>query len=169
MAETLQDLWPDDIKVDVLTPIAILRMQEEGLSRRTQGLLRAEVKTVEAGTRVRHTLDLYAPSLNYRETLLTAGHNAGEIYPVRVEAEAFLPIARTIGELASSGGAIPLHMNLNAIRNASSDVEFTRLVREILQSPRVRSRIHSLLARINETKSQRSQAGTGPQSSPAEE
>ena len=42
MTTAIPNLWPDDIKVDVLPPIAILKAQEGLLARMTQGMLVAK-------------------------------------------------------------------------------------------------------------------------------
>src|SRR4051794_11804124 len=96
MTTTLPDLWSDDIKVDVLSPLVILRSQEGYLERKTQGLLQAKVATTRSGDWVQHQLDLIAPALGgYRRSLLTARHNAEMIYPVFVRAECFAPMRPT--------------------------------------------------------------------------
>src|SRR4051812_45259929 len=96
MATTIPDLWPVDIKLDVLPPVAILKTQEGFLARKTQGLLQAKVSTVATDALVQHQLDLIAPGLNfYRERLLSATHAADTLYPVTVSAEAFDPPAQS--------------------------------------------------------------------------
>ena len=64
MSTTIPDLWSDDIQVDVLTPLVILRAQESRLGRKTQGILEARVTTVATEAWIQHQLDLIAPALS---------------------------------------------------------------------------------------------------------
>jgi hypothetical protein len=62
MTIAIPDLWSDDIKVDIVTPLAIFRAQTGSLHQRTKGLLEAEVRTTTGQSgRVRHQLVLIAP------------------------------------------------------------------------------------------------------------
>jgi hypothetical protein len=148
MTPTIPDLWPEDIKVNVLPPIAVLKAQESLLSRRTQGMLQAKLTTTETDKLVQHQLDLIAPGLNfYRERLLTATHDREMLYPVTVTAEAFAPKP---AHPMSNLDLARLRLDPSLIyRKAATDEEFVRLVREVLQSADVRALIHSLIARIN--------------------
>jgi hypothetical protein len=148
MATTIPDLWPEDIKVEVLPPIAILKVQEELLARKTKGLLQAKVSTVETDKLVQHQLDLIAPNLHfYRERILSAMHEREMLYPVSVTADV---LARRPAEpLAELGTALARAIAPLAPQRAATDDEFIRLVREILRSENVRALIASLLARIN--------------------
>lgn len=159
MNTAIPDLWSDDIKVDVLPPLAILKAQEGLLARKTQGMLEAKLTTTEAGDLVQHQLDLIAPSLNfYRERLLTATHDRLRPYPVTVAAECFAPKMEvsqgTLAPIQQMGKALSeVHRALvpEAIqRKAATDAEFVQLVREVLQSAEVRALVSSLIARINQ-------------------
>lgn len=161
MNTAIPDLWSDDIKVDVLPPLAILKAQEGLLARKTQGMLEAKVTTTESENLVQHQLDLIAPSLNfYRERLLTATHDRLMLYPVIVAAECFAPNVEV-----SQGPLAPIHLTAKAMtdmhrvlipeafqRKATTDEEFVQLIREVLQSTEVRALIASLIARINQNK-----------------
>ena len=46
MAVEIPDLWDEDIKVDVLSPVLILRKQGDLITRKTSGVLEAEVNSV---------------------------------------------------------------------------------------------------------------------------
>ena len=83
MSERVRNLWPD-IDVDVLLPVTILRAQATYLQRFTKGVLRADVVTSESETEVEHKLDIVAPVLSYRQTLLSASHKKVQPYPVTV-------------------------------------------------------------------------------------
>jgi hypothetical protein len=154
MVTTIPDLWSDDIKVDVLPPIAVLKTQEGLLARKTQGMLQAKLTTTETEKLVQHGLDLIAPALNfYRERLLSATHDREMPYPVTVTAEAFAPDPPRSGGFRFGGD--PREMQ----KRAATDEEFIRLVREVLQSPEVRALIHSLIARINGVSSEKQMNG----------
>jgi hypothetical protein len=150
MSTTIPDLWSDDIRVDILTPLVILRSQESLLSRKTQGMLEAKVTTVANETWVQHQLDLLAPALDYyRVTLLTAKHQRDAVYPVTVAAPCFAPKPGPFsqgpaGSLRFPGGPPPDQ------REAAGQEEFIELVKQVLRSPEVRAIIQSLIARSNE-------------------
>ena len=42
------DLWPDQISVDVVSPLALLRIQATALKRKTKGILDARVDSRDA-------------------------------------------------------------------------------------------------------------------------
>lgn len=169
MNTTIPDLWADDIKVDILPPLAILKAQEGLLVRKTQGMVEAKLTTIESGDLVQHQLDLVAPSLNfYRERLLTATHDRLKPYPVVVAAECFASKSEV-----SHGPLAPLHLTAKALtdlhralvpetsqRKAATDEEFVQLIREVLQSTEVRALISSLIARINQNNIEHHGKGT---------
>ncbi len=159
MAATIPVLWSDDISVDVLSPLAILRAQTGPLSQRTKGILEADIETITSDSgKVQHRLDLVAPALNnFRRRILLATHQKVLVYPVVVEAECFLPerVDQTIDEQLSSFAT-----NIMAVRGgdqlsegqrrAATDTEFINLVGEVLRSRQIRSLIQSLIARSND-------------------
>jgi hypothetical protein len=150
MASIIPDLWPVDIKVTVLPPLAILKAQEGRLAQRTQGQLQAKLTSVESDRLVQYQLDLIAPSLNfYRERLLTATHERGRYYPVVVTAECFAERPRNPAAEHDTATMRAVDPSVTQ-RRAATEEEFTRLLREVLKSDEVRSLIDSLLARINE-------------------
>src|SRR5690348_9267162 len=138
MASTIPILWSDDIKVDIVTPVAILRAQTGPIGQMTKGLLTAEVTTTtsEAG-RTRHHLDLIAPVLNgYRHRLLAATHEKDLVYPVTVEAECFQPDPPTGISAILSEAARPAS-DWRPVAN--TEQEFIELVSRALRSGEVRS------------------------------
>jgi len=155
---TIPDLWSDDIKVDVVTPLAILRAQVGPIHRKTEGLLQAEVTTTtsDAGW-VRLQLDLIAPVLNgYRHRLLAATHEKDRVYPVNVEAECFKPKPsadelRRITALTQCVQTSSVRRELSALSEPKNDwcpkaqtvQEFIELVSQVLHSGEVRSIIQS--------------------------
>jgi hypothetical protein len=145
MAATIPNLWPDDISIDVLPPLALLRTQASLLNKITKGILEAEVTTAtnHESEAVQHQLDLIAPALDgYRYRLLTAKHQKDLLYPVTVEAACFPPVEdEYIGEDSYS-------------RQADTQQEFMKLVGQVLRSGEVRSVIQSLIARTNEERTE---------------
>jgi hypothetical protein len=162
MTTAIPDLWPNDIKAEVLPPIAVLKVQEGLLARRTQGLLQAKLTTTATENLVQHQLDLIAPSLNfYRERLLSATHDRVMLYPVIVTAGVFGPKPETpkglLGLTTPVVESIIQRMSDLGLtqRRAATDEEFVQLVREVLQSEEVRALIHSLIARISQDRGER--------------
>ncbi len=144
MTTTIPDLWPDDIRVDVLAPLVILRTQESNLRRRTQGILEGHVSTVEDNGLIYHKLDVFAPALGYSRTVLAAKHGHDSPYPVTVISQAFVSKPKAIPI-----PAMPFERPDNE-RDAATEDEFIKLVREVLQSGHVKAIVQSLIARSNE-------------------
>lgn len=156
MPATIPDLWSDDIKVDVVPPLAILRAQAGFLEQKTRGILQARVvSTTEFGRQEQHALDLIAPALNqYRKTLLVAKHPLDVLYPVIVRAESFSPPERWFPAQVGGAAGVFQAMNPNSLkedeRRANTQDEFIGLVRDVLRSGYALSIIQSLIARSNE-------------------
>lgn len=179
MTVTIPDLWSEDIRVDVLTPLAILRTQEGLLAKRTKGIVQAQVMsdyTMKEGSGEiidEHHLDLFAPALGFaRERILSARHERNKVYPVTVTSEALVPEKDIFPRLPHpSTLAQPENQ-----RQAATQEVFLDLVRQVLQSSLVRSLIQSFIARSNEmnppeviTGSTPSDGGASPpQSNPTE-
>jgi hypothetical protein len=161
MSTMITDCWPDDIKVEVLTPLAILKAQEGLLAQKTRGMLQAKLSTTESEKLVQHQLDLIAPGLNfYRERLLTATHDRTMLYPVIVTSEAFAS-PEPLDPLKAAVASLQRSVDTSLIqRKAATDEELLGLVRQVLQSERVRALIHSLIARLNAERS--NSQGNGP-------
>jgi hypothetical protein len=148
MADSIPNLWSDDISTDVLSPIAVLRSQAGLLGRMTKGLLEAEVTTqsisnISSGENDKteillHNFDLIAPALNRsRYRIMAVRHDAEMVYPATVEAEIFEP-----GEYDEPGTW--------SWPNAYSESEFIQMVGQVLKSAKVKSTLQSLIARSNE-------------------
>jgi hypothetical protein len=153
MSATIPVLWSDDISVDVVSPLAILRAQTGPLSRMTKGLLEAEIETITSDSgKVQHQFDLIAPVLNnFRRRILIATHQRDLVYPVVVEAEFSLPDDRPPNLSAVAGTRPrPTDLPLDGRRPAATVQEFIKLVGEVLRSPQIRSLIQSLIARSND-------------------
>jgi hypothetical protein len=153
MSTTIPVLWSDDVSVDVVSPLAILRVQAGSLSRMTKGLLEAEIETsISDSDKVQYQFDVIAPVLNkFRRRILIATHQRDWVYPVVVEAECFLPGDRppTLRAVTDPRPR-PTDLAFEGQRPAATDQEFIKLVGEVLRSPQIRSLIHSLIARSND-------------------
>ncbi|MFO0799570.1 MAG: hypothetical protein U0804_19035 [Gemmataceae bacterium] len=164
MPDAFASDWPDDIKVDVLPPVAILRARASEIGRITKGILKGEVSTTTgAGDMVSHRLDLVAPALNGRRYgVLNAIHRA-DLYPVLVEAECFKPPVSRSRVGAAVGGSFPMFVAGGTDPEpppwpdptdwrpvANNEDEFVARVREVLRSGKVRAAIDTLLALSNE-------------------
>jgi hypothetical protein len=124
----IPNLWPvDQIRVDVLSPAAIMRAQASEISRLSQGVLRGEVQTEAIKDNAWIYLDVVAPTAgNVRRRVASVKHAIDGVYPVEI--------------LELPGGQ----------DRAASQEEFLVRLRTLLQSPRTISLIQSLLARANE-------------------
>jgi hypothetical protein len=147
MADSIPILWPEDISVDVVAPIAILRAQIEPLKQRTNGLLTVRIATqtsdqpsvssasllpVGPGAKwVTHEMELVAHLLdNFRFQVVTVSHRSDQVYPVSVQAKCF-------------------ESKINW-PEAQSPEEFIDLLGQVLRSRETRAAINSIIARINE-------------------
>jgi hypothetical protein len=140
MAAEVPNMWPiDQIEINVQSPVAILRAQAEHLRQLTQEMLTAELETVrgEDGW-LQHRYFLVAPSLNFRQRMLLAMHREDMVYPVRLEAECFLP-----GPPNEPVDSPPL---------SATEREFLENLGQVFRSRQVWSLMQSLLARCNEAR-----------------
>lgn len=130
MTDTIPSLWPEDFKIDVQSPLAILRVQATALSKATRGILRGDVETETGTETVRHRLVVIAPAYNgYRHTLLAVTHKVHFPYPAEVDS--YQP---------SMFGTNPF---------AGDDVQLQQHVADILRSDHTRGIITSLI--VNST------------------
>jgi hypothetical protein len=154
MAATIPDLWPTSaLKIDILTPIAILRSQATRLSQKTQGLLVAETTvTTGSNNQIMLGLEVVAPALNnHRQRLLSVQYTKDEIYPARVSARGFRITETTRStSLLSADKTITKSVDE---KTAYSDNEFIKIVQEALQAPETVALLQSLIARSNEATS----------------
>ncbi len=153
----IPDLWSDDIKVDVLPPLTILKAQDEAIRRKTQGILHLEVTAREEQEDrgdegfvywTIYALDLVAIALGYHESLLEVLHRKGKLYPVTIQMPEEIEWTQYLQETISS----------NTIRCYSSET-FIDHLRTALQSQYTNSVIASLIAQSNEV---RMKNGTPP-------
>lgn len=159
MPATIPSLWPEDIKVDVLQPLYILKSQASKIGELTKGILEAEVTSVTGSDDfVVHRLDLIAPNLDGRRYRVLAATHRADLYPVVLEAECFRPkrtyvAANAMARMAS--GELPLPSQAwppaDDWRPVANDQdEFIKRVREVLRSGEVRAAINSMIALSNE-------------------
>jgi hypothetical protein len=168
VANDTLDLWPDDIKVEVQSPYAILMSQKSLLATKTKDILRADVSVTTTDSQTRLGFDLIAPSLeNYRRTILYATSKKDDVYPVTVEADCFLPRSpTTLPEVLEKVSQRGLGAKSNPGRQAATQQEFIDLVGQVLRSAEVRSLIQSLIARSNEKGSGASNGPGGERAEP---
>ncbi|MBX9679101.1 MAG: hypothetical protein K2X38_10090 [Gemmataceae bacterium] len=131
MTSTIPVLWPEDIKVDVQTPLSILRVQAENLGRLTRGVLQGEVESEEGDVYFQHRLVVVAPAYGgYRHTILVALHKFHMPYPCEVRSESL-----------SYEGEIGI-----GFPSAVSEEQLIRLVRKALTSDETKAAMSSLIA-----------------------
>jgi len=157
MTATIPSLWPDDIKVDVLPPLAILRVQASKIHQLTKGVLLGDIQTVTGSDGfVSHRLDLIAPALDKRRKSIVSVTHREAFYPVVIEADCFRPKVQP-SPAGYAGAAMNLVIGSSEWPDANDwrpiadgQDEFIRRVGEVLKSKEVRAVIDSLLALSNE-------------------
>lgn len=162
MATTIPTLWPEDIKVDVLPPLTILKYQAAKLREITKGILQAEVTTVTGSDDfVSHRLDLIAPALEGRRFRVLIATHRTDFYPVVLEADCFRPriapgtVAGRMPEATEVGGGPRPWPPKNDWRPVANDQdEFLKRVGEALRAGEVRAAINSMIALSNEKNGQ---------------
>jgi hypothetical protein len=159
------DLWSDDIRANVLTPIAILRTQVSALSRKAEGILRAEVRTDINQEKVELYLNLIAPALNdYQVPLLKAWHDSELVYPATVKSRGLLPQQTKPIQMPTNlaDAFFPRERNIPPDeRIAETQEEFIKVISDVLRSGWVRSLIQSLIARSNDILAEKGSAENG--------
>ena len=132
MANAVPDLWPDEVaNVDMLTPLAILRIQAGQLQKKTKGLVEAEIDPEPDQEAEHYYFDIIAPALNrYRYRLLHVFHKRDQVYPVYVE---------------------------DLTGRCATQEEFVRALSDIFSSSNTRSVISSIIAQSNEKRAQATQ------------
>jgi len=136
MTEEIPNLWPSDISISIVSPVAILNQQASRLRELTRGLLEARVKSSLSTNGMRtHQFQIIAQALDYTYDLFRAWHDPNLVYPVTVEWSEWLS-----GNIGDDGTQL-----------AYSPSQFITLLQTIFQSSQTKSVIHSLLARINDS------------------
>jgi hypothetical protein len=143
----IPNMWPSQLRVDVLTPLAVLRTQAGSLSDLTRGVLEAEVTTHTSTETVIHKLEVVAPALEqYRHVLLTVRHKPAFVYPARLTAPCF-QAGGSMEETPNVKGWIDQEGQWASL---SSEELFLEAVGIVLNSSETRSILESLLARSND-------------------
>ncbi len=151
MADTIPNLWSTaDLKVSILTPIAILRTQATLLSQTTQRLLVGEVRTTTSDKgELIIDFDVVVPALNnYRHTLLTVKHTKTENYPATVFARGLSRTVKVSNSLLFSSSEYETRSVPS--KTAYSDKEFISIMSEALKAPETIAKLQSLIIRSNE-------------------
>ena len=133
MAQSIPNLWPDDIAVsnDLKTPVTILRQQATLLGEKTQNLVVAEVSTTveelsAGGNRFMHRFNVVAPALgNYRFCIFRVEHTI-DFYPIKISV------------YSPKKGQPDI--------TVKSEGEFAQALKEIFSSEEARRVIHALIA-----------------------
>ena len=154
MIETIPDLWPEEIKVDVQSPAAILRRQASQLRIRTKDSLEGELKTdVSPDGKIMYDFRIVAPALDgYTHSLFTASHDKALVYPVTVWFKPWADDAMKVGGSTSQ----PIYrirtsaFDPDGRREAATPKDLLDLLKELLNSAYAKAIIMSLLARVNE-------------------
>jgi len=134
MVSVDDNLWPvDQLQLDAVTPLTLVKTQAAQLGKMTGGVLIAEVVTSETEEgKTEHAIDVVAPSLDYRYRILAVWHDKDVFYPV------------TVWDVYGEGTLVPSQSGVIAI------------MQRALASDRVVAVLNSLIARINEAASKSS-------------
>jgi hypothetical protein len=136
--------WPTEIALEVVSPLMYLKTQASALSQLTKGIIEAKVDTEETINKdneysYSHVLSIYASALEDAEIeILRLSHSRDLMYPCLMNSRAL-----------NRGGSL---YEKNSSFQSSFD-ELRKTMRVVLRSQEVMGRIHSLIARINETTS----------------
>ncbi len=166
MSEPTRNLWPAT-KINVLSPIAILRQQATYLREATQGILEAEVAVVKGEPWTISSFWIIAPALDrYRFELFKIAHNATDPYPVQVSCVGLFGAIKDNNVLINFlitnteqdtpfTVTDPQDNQFDRITDAillvaSSQDDFMFVLEKILASPRTERTLHSLIARTND-------------------
>src|SRR5437764_5610666 len=134
MSGPIPDLWPEEVKIDVVTPLAIMRYQAGLLRKRTSNLLTAEVQSEQEENQVMQHFQLVAPGLGYYQyRLFSVQHPPQLVYPVGIKAPGIL-----FHPVESTGVSVDYG-------EANTQEEFIDCVSRILHSPRTKAIIQSLI------------------------
>ncbi len=140
----MQDLWPQDIvayEEREKAPVVVLREQAINLTKRTQGLIIAEViqvpdETFSAQRPFRYKFALMAPSIGqYRFVLFKISYDI-DLYPVRFDLD--LDISRELFPDSQEPVAL----------SAESEEEFLDRLRKLFAARKTRRVIAALLAQM---------------------
>jgi hypothetical protein len=156
----IPDLWSDDIRADILTPTMILKAQARALTRRTRGLIAAEVFVQEhTSMGAGHPLlvlrldGVAAASDNQRYSLFSVAHHLRNPYPA-----ALICASKEVADWVRRSKALsvappdllpnPTEPELTVFTDAQT--AFLAALEALVRSNEVRSLLHSIIAASNE-------------------
>ena len=139
MPTQISQEWPDEISVDVVTPLTVLRTLASSLEQKTKGILRAEI--VHSHLRedlVQLSFDIVAPAVgHYRHQLLIAQHHPELVYPVDLTGD-------FLDDSINGQGYYRYTQTL------STQQQLEKALMESIRSPNTLAVINSLIARSSE-------------------
>ncbi len=158
----IPDLWGQGIKVDQVSPLAILKTQAELLSIKTKGLLIGRTGSLVVGEKENareevHQFEIYSPVLNFTEHLFEIRHKERRPYPVTITlpervawpVELMPPSQDAFPQAIASPFKSPSTVLATECECRDGDV-FIRALGVVLTSSAIRSAIDSILAMSNE-------------------
>ncbi|MBN9121634.1 MAG: hypothetical protein J0I06_21225 [Planctomycetes bacterium] len=154
MAEDDSDLWPADIVVDVVPPVAILNEQAEALAKKTQGIVKGEVRSNTTDQFEQLSFDLVAPAVGLRQRILLMRFVRDFPYPVvLIAAPLTSPLAGSSGSPEARDLLLTWKLSdaeQRQARLAHTPREVRELLKTIFNAPATRGALFSLIARSNE-------------------
>jgi len=143
--DSIPNLWPDDIRVDIQSPFVILKVQADYLTRLTGGVLEGVIETETSGENIQHRLVIVARSYHcYRHALVTALHKRNLPYPVEIREQSLAKLTPS-DEPHSDEPEV-------TYPSASSDDRMQGLLQKALRSDSTVAILSSLIANSNEAK-----------------
>jgi hypothetical protein len=160
VSEPDRDFWGEGLDVTVLTPAVLLHEQGEVLTKKTQGVLRADPSAEIGGGFFTLYFDVVSPAVGRRVRLMQVKHREDAPYPSLLTAEALevpelnLGIGTTLvvgsSQIAFAGAWGVTVAQARRSRVARDQQEFLSMLQEVLGSPATRGNLQSLLALTNE-------------------
>lgn len=146
MPDEIEDLWPEDIRINVRTPLMILQQQAQFLQKKTASLVQARIAMTKSQTMRKLDFDLVAGAADrYRVRLLSVHHGPSVVYPALVDASCFRDDPNYLEELRPANG-------VTSQREAKTEDVFKSLIRTVFSSSQAVSIVESLIAKSNEVK-----------------
>ena len=160
MADTIPDLWGEGIDIDELSPAIILDTQAAKLQQRTGGVITAQILKRNSPTNHELLFDLDNINTDQRSRLLVCRYAKDDVYPAWISSlalkkETATALGMGMGGLVRQTRKLPDWLQLNADESectevASNQNSFVEILRRILSSAYVKSKIASVVARLNE-------------------
>lgn len=159
----IPDLWGPGIKVDLVSPLAILKTQAEFLGIKTKGLLLGRTGSLVVGEKENareevHQFEVYSPVLNYTEHLFDIRHKERRPYPVTITVPEriawpveLMPAPPELLHQPIVGSQFKPPSTVLATKCECRDGDvFIRALGVVLTSPAIHSAIASFLVMSNE-------------------